>query len=127
GVLAFLISAPIQIGMFTSGGVNPLTFVGIAVWIVGVLFEGIGDAQMERFRRDPSHKGKIIDVGLWRYTRHPNYFGDACVWAGVYLIAAEHWPGMLTIASPVLMTFLLAFGTGKRLLEQSMAKRPGYA
>jgi steroid 5-alpha reductase family enzyme len=82
---------------------------------------------MSRFKADPANQGKLIDVGLWRYTRHPNYFGDACLWTGVYLVAAEHWPGMLTIVSPVLMTFLLAFGTGKRLLEESMAKRPGYA
>ncbi len=126
GVLAFLISAPIQIGMFESGGLGPLAYVGIAVWVVGVLFESIGDAQMERFRADPAHKGKIIDVGLWRYTRHPNYFGDACVWWGIFLVAAAHWPGVLTLPAPVIMTLLLTKGSGARIMEQHMSTRPGW-
>jgi steroid 5-alpha reductase family enzyme len=126
GVLAFLISAPIQVGMFEHGGVGGLTFVGVAVWIVGVLFESVGDAQMERFRADPSHKGKIIDVGLWRYTRHPNYFGDACVWWGIFLVAAAHWPGVLTIPAPIIMTLLLTKGSGARIMEQHMSTRAGW-
>jgi steroid 5-alpha reductase family enzyme len=123
----YVVSLSVQVAMFINPGVGPLGWVGVALAVTGIAFESTGDAQMSRFKADPANKGKLIEVGLWRYTRHPNYFGDACLWAGVYLIAAEHWPGMLTIASPVLMTFLLAFGTGKRLLEQSMAKRPGYA
>jgi steroid 5-alpha reductase family enzyme len=70
--------------------------------------------------------GPVIDEGLWRWTRHPNYFGDAAVWTGLWLITAERWPGVLTVVSPALMTYLLVAGTGKRLLERSMAKRPGY-
>jgi steroid 5-alpha reductase family enzyme len=107
----YVVSLSVQVAMFIHPGVGPLGWIGVAL----------------RFKADPANKGKLIDTGLWRYTRHPNYFGDACLWTGVYLVAAEHWPGMLTIVSPVLMTFLLAFGTGKRLLEESMAKRPGYA
>jgi steroid 5-alpha reductase family enzyme len=126
GVLAFLIAAPIQIGMFERGALGPLAFVGIAIWVVGVLFESIGDWQMERFRSDPSNKGKVIDIGLWRYTRHPNYFGDACVWWGIFLVAAEHWPGMLTILSPVIMTLLLTKGSGARIMEQHMSQRAGW-
>ena len=126
GVLALLISAPIQVGMFEPGGLGPLGYLGIVVWVVGVLFEGIGDAQMERFRADPTHKGKVIDVGLWRYTRHPNYFGDACVWWGIYLVAAEHWPGVLTLPAPMIMTLLLTKGSGARILEQHMSTRAGW-
>ena len=81
--------------------------------MIGILFEGIGDRQMEAFRGDPSNKGKVIDVGLWRYTRHPNYFGDACVWWGMFLVAAERWPGVLTIYAPIAMTLLLTKGIGR--------------
>ena len=70
----------------------------------------------------------MLDTGLWRYTRHPNYFGDACVWWGLSLVAFDAWPGILTVLSPVVMTWLLAKGTGKPLLEKDMAeRRPGYA
>ena len=69
-----------------------IAWIGVALWLVGVFFEAVGDAQMERWRADPAHKGKVIDVGLWRYTRHPNYFGDACVWWGIFLVAADRGP-----------------------------------
>ena len=82
---------------------------------------------MEQFRRNPANKGKVIDVGLWRYTRHPNYFGDACVWWGIFLIAAERWPGVLTGYAPILMTLLLTKGSGARILEKHMSKRAGWA
>jgi steroid 5-alpha reductase family enzyme len=68
----------------------------------------------------------VLDSGLWRYTRHPNYFGDACVWVGIFCVAAEHWPGILTVFSPVIMVYLLAFGSGKPMLERTMAQRPAY-
>ncbi len=126
-VTLYVVSLPVQVGMFTGPPVRAMGWFGVALAATGIAFETIGDAQMSRFKADPAHKGQLIDRGLWAYTRHPNYFGDACMWAGVYLVAAEHWPGMLTIISPLLMTYLLAFGTGKRLLERSMAKRPGYA
>jgi steroid 5-alpha reductase family enzyme len=126
GILAFLISAPIQVGAFESGRVGVLGWVGVAIWVVGVIFETVGDHQMEAFRRDPAHKGKVIDVGLWRYTRHPNYFGDACVWWGIFLVTAERWPGVLTILAPVVMTLLLTKGSGARILEQHMSGRAGW-
>jgi steroid 5-alpha reductase family enzyme len=127
GVLALLISAPIIVGAFESGPVNALAWVGVVVWTVGVFFEAVGDHQMEEFRRDPAHKGQVIDVGLWRYTRHPNYFGDACVWWGIFLVAAQRWPGMLTILAPIGMTLLLTKGSGARILEAHMSSRPGWA
>jgi steroid 5-alpha reductase family enzyme len=127
GLLAFVISAPIQVGAFERGSVGLLGWIGIALWVVGVSFEAIGDSQMEAFRGNPANKGKVIDVGLWRYSRHPNYFGDACVWWGIFLVAAQSWPGILTIPAPVIMTFLLTKGSGVRILEQHMSGRPGWA
>jgi steroid 5-alpha reductase family enzyme len=129
GVLAFLISMPVLVGMFTTGAVSFLAWIGVVLWAVGVFFEGVGDWQMEKFKELKS-RGQaegVMDHGLWRYTRHPNYFGDACMWVGIFLIVAERWPGVLTIPSTALMIYLLAFGSGKRLLERSMSKRPGYA
>ena len=127
GVLAFLIAAPILVGAYEGGHVGVVGWLGVAVWVVGVFFEAVGDAQMERFRRDPANKGKVIDVGLWRYTRHPNYFGDACVWWGIFLVAAGSWPGVLTVPAPVVMTLLLTKGSGARILERHMSARPGWA
>ena len=126
-VLVFIISAPIQVGVFESGAVGVIGWTGVAVWLVGVVFEAVGDHQMESFRRDPAHKGKVIDSGLWRYTRHPNYFGDACVWWGIFLVAAERWPGVLTVFGPVVMTLLLTRGSGARILERQLSTREGWA
>ena len=126
GALAFVIAAPILVGAYEACPVGVLAWAGVAVWFVGVCFEAFGDAQMERFRRDPANKGTLIDTGLWRYTRHPNYFGDACVWWGIFLVAADAWPGLLTLFAPVLMTVLLTVGSGARILEKSMSKRPGW-
>ena len=103
-----------------------LLWAGVALWCVGVCFEAVGDAQLERFRRDPANRGMVMDRGLWRYTRHPNYFGDACVWWGIFLVAAERWPGALTVGAPVVMTLLLTVGSGVRVLERHMAGRPGW-
>ncbi|HET6876682.1 MAG TPA: DUF1295 domain-containing protein [Jatrophihabitans sp.] len=128
GVLALIISAPIMVGAFESDPVRVVAWVGVAVWLVGVFFEAVGDAQMERFRRDPANKGAVIDSGLWRYTRHPNYFGDACVWWGLFLLAAWTWPGWVFVLSPVLMTWTLAKGTGAPLTEKRMSgTRRGFA
>ncbi|MGI8759718.1 MAG: DUF1295 domain-containing protein [Jatrophihabitantaceae bacterium] len=126
GVLALLISAPILVGAFERAPVWGLAWVGVALWCVGVFFEAVGDHQMETFRRDPANKGKIIDSGLWRYTRHPNYFGDACMWWGIFLVAAERWPGVLTIFAPIVMTLLLTKGSGARILEKHMSGRDGW-
>lgn len=132
GVLALLIAAPVQVGSFSGGGLGLLGIAGIVVWAVGIFFEAVGDAQMERYKQwkkaQPSDKvqGSVMDKGLWRFTRHPNYFGDACVWSGIFLIAAEHWPGVLTLPATALMTYLLTQGSGKRNLERSMIKRAGY-
>ena len=84
----------------------------------------MGDWQLERFKSDPANRGKIMDRGLWRYTRHPNYFGDACVWWGIFLIGCGSWAGLATVVSPLLMTYLLVWGSGKRLTEKRMVNGP---
>lgn len=127
GALAYLVAAPILVGGFEQHPVRVAAWFGVALWCLGVFFEAVGDAQLERFRADPANKGTVIDVGLWRYTRHPNYFGDACVWWGIFLVAADAWPGVLTIGAPAVMTLLLTRGSGARVMEKHMSGRPGWA
>jgi steroid 5-alpha reductase family enzyme len=128
GLVMWFVALPVQVTMFADDGLGLVAWLGVAVWAVGLFFETVGDWQLQRFRADPSTRGQVLDTGLWRYTRHPNYFGDACVWWGLSLVAFDAWPGILTLASPVVMTWLLANGTGKPLLEKGMAStRPGYA
>ncbi|MDQ6641150.1 MAG: DUF1295 domain-containing protein [Actinomycetota bacterium] len=127
GVAIFFVSLPIQIGVGSDRSVGWLAWLGTLVWLVGLAFEAIGDAQLKAFKADASHKGKVMDRGLWAWTRHPNYFGDACVWWGIYLVAADSgWAGVATILSPVVMTYFLVFATGARLLEKTMMQREGY-
>lgn len=127
GVAMWFISLPVQIGMFEVPTVGWIGWIGVAVWAVGIFFEAVGDWQLTRFRNDPGSRGKVLDTGLWRYTRHPNYFGDACVWVGVYVVACSTWPGQLTFLSPVVMIGLLVWGSGARLTERAMDGRPGVA
>ena len=101
--------------------------LGAALVLLGLGFEAIGDAQLARFKADPAHAGQVMDRGLWRYTRHPNYFGDACVWWGLWAIAAGTGAGAWTLAAPLVMTFLLLRVSGVALTERHMADRPGYA
>lgn len=126
GALMLLISMPIQVAAYTSGPVGWLAVLGTGLWIWGFTFESVADAQLARFKAEPANRGQIMDRGLWSWTRHPNYFGDACVWWGLFLIAAESWPGVVTVFAPMVMTYLLTRGSGKRLLEQRMRDRPGW-
>jgi steroid 5-alpha reductase family enzyme len=125
GLAVWLVSLPLQVSAVTRTSWDWVAALGAALWTVGVLFEAIGDAQLAAFKRDPD-RGSVMDRGLWSWTRHPNYFGDACVWWGVWLVAVAAWPGVLTVVSPVAMTWVLVRGTGARLLEQHMSKRPGW-
>jgi steroid 5-alpha reductase family enzyme len=128
GLAMWFVSLPLQVTAVGGGSIGVLGWIGFAVWIVGFVFEAGGDWQLSAFRKNDANKGLVMDRGLWRYTRHPNYFGDACQWWGFALIAFAHWPGITTIASPALMTWFLARKTGKPLLESRMATtRPGYA
>lgn len=124
-IALWFVSLPIQVSAVAGDGVAWVLVAGISLWLVGALFETIGDAQLAAYKRDPE-RGPVMDRGLWAWTRHPNYFGDACVWWGIFVVSASAWPGVLTIASPVVMTYFLVFATGARLLEKQMAGRPGW-
>ena len=127
-VVLWFVSLPIQVGMYARGGVTVVTMLGVLLVVVGLVFEAGGDWQLERFKRNPATRGTVLDTGLWHYTRHPNYFGDACTWWGLFAVAAAHWPGVLTLLSPLAMTLTLAKGTGKPLTEARMqGTRPEYA
>jgi steroid 5-alpha reductase family enzyme len=131
--LLFITCLPAQLGIWASEGgrtiMGPVAWVGVIVAITGILFETIGDAQLKAFRDNPVNKGKVLDTGLWRYTRHPNYFGDACTWWGIWLIAAETGPlGWASVIGPIFLTFTLTKWSGKPLLERGLKKsRPEYA
>jgi steroid 5-alpha reductase family enzyme len=130
GALMWFISLPLQVAAAASepAALGPLDALGVALFAVGFGFEAIGDAQLARWKADPANAGRVMDRGLWRYTRHPNYFGDACVWWGLYALAAATPGGWLTLLSPALMTFLLLRVSGVALLERGLSKRrPDYA
>jgi len=125
-VILWFVSWPAQAAVTGDEDPTALTWVGVAVFLVGLFFETVGDWQLQRFRDDPSNKGKVLDTGLWRYTRHPNYFGDATAWWGIWLVAAAAG-GWWTVLSPVVMTWFLAKGTGAALLEKDIhERRPEY-
>ncbi len=132
-VLLYLTCLPAQLGVLASpepAAIGPLALAGAALWLVGMVFEAVGDAQLKAFRADPASKGKVLDTGLWRYTRHPNYFGDCCVWWGIWLAAASAgpWIALASLPGPLFLTFTLTKWSGKPLLEKGLAKtRPGYA
>jgi steroid 5-alpha reductase family enzyme len=128
GALMWVVSLPVQLGQVrASPGLGVLAGLGTALWLAGFAFETIGDAQLARFKADPASTGQVMDRGLWRYTRHPNYFGDACVWWGIALVAAETGLGAIGIVGALVMTILLVRVSGVPMLERTMAKRrPGY-
>ncbi len=129
GALMWVVSLPVQLGQVRAGsGVGVIAALGVAVWAIGLFFESVGDLQLARFKADPGNAGAVMDRGVWRYTRHPNYFGDACVWAGIGLVAAESGLGAWGLIGPVVMIVLLVKVSGAALLERSLSKRkPEYA
>ena len=130
GALMFAISLPLQVAARAPepAGLGALDALGGALWLVGMFFECVGDFQLARFRADPANRGRVLDRGLWRYTRHPNYFGDFLVWWGFFALAAGTPGGLYTVVSPILMTILLRRVSGVTLLERGLAKRkPDYA
>ncbi len=126
GLLLWVISAPLLAAQYRSlpARLTWLDFLGLAVWLVGFFFEAVGDAQLARFKANPANKGKVLNRGVWHYTRHPNYFGDTAQWWGYFLIAAAG--GWWTVFSPILMTGLLLRVSGVALLEKTLETRPGY-
>ena len=125
----WFISLPLQVSAVlgpTPAALLPVMILGVAVWLAGVIFEAVGDHQLRQFKADPANKGLIMDRGLWAWTRHPNYFGDACVWWGLWLVSLAGLVSLSTVLSPVLMTYFLMYATGGKLTEQQMAGRPGF-
>ena len=128
GVVMWIVALPVMAAEVWREPLGAFAYLGAALWLAGFLFETIGDRQMARFKSDPANRGKVMDRGLWRYTRHPNYFGDACVWFGLWLIACDHPLGFATVIAPVLMTYFLVKVTGKSLLERRLKRaKPDYA
>ena len=127
GILMWVVSLPVQGGAsLGSGTPGWAAWVGVAVWAVGLFFETVGDLQLSRFIADPANRGRVMDRGLWRYTRHPNYFGDFSVWWGIWIVAlaAGAW---WTAVGPLVMSLLLIKVSGAGLLEKSLSKkREGY-
>jgi steroid 5-alpha reductase family enzyme len=129
GMLLWVISMPLLAAIINQDPdhFTALDVLGAAVWAMGFFFEAVGDWQLARFKADPANEGKVMDRGIWRYTRHPNYFGDATLWWGYFLIAAGTTDGWLTLFSPIIMTVLLVRISGAALLERGLKKtKPGY-
>lgn len=125
--LAAVISLPLLAALTGERPLGALDVAGVLLWITGFAFETLGDLQLARFKSDPANRGKVLDSGLWAWTRHPNYFGDFCVWWGFYLVALSAG-GWWTIVSPVLMSFLLLRVSGVAMLEKDIGqRRPDYA
>ncbi len=127
GVLAWLIALPLLPAITSDAALNVLDIAAVLLWLVGFVFEAGGDYQLARFKAREDSKGRVLDTGLWRYTRHPNYFGDFCIWWSFYLFAVASG-GWWSIASPLLMSFLLLKVSGVAMLESTISeRRPEYA
>ena len=129
GVLMWVVSLPVQFGNADdTPGVGPIAVMGIIIWMIGLTFEAVGDMQLARFKKNPENAGKVMDQGLWRLTRHPNYFGDALLWWGIGLVGAETGSGLIGLIGPLVMTVFLLRVSGVPMLERSLMKRrEGYA
>jgi steroid 5-alpha reductase family enzyme len=127
-LLVLIVSQPIQVAAGRPAALAASAIPGVILFLVGLGFEAIGDEQLRRFKADAASRGKVMDRGLWRYTRHPNYFGDACVWWGIWLVALPAGGTWWTFIGPLVMTVLLVRVSGKALLERDIGeRRPDYA
>ena len=127
GFLLYLISLPVILTILAKPSPwTGLDVLGLAVWIVGFFFEALGDFQLARFKKDPANRGKIIRQGLWRYSRHPNYFGEVTLWWGIYLLALSTPGGWVTIIGPLTITFLILKVSGIPLLEKKYVNNAAF-
>ncbi len=127
GVLATVISiAVIHINTSLPTPLDTFAYSGLAIWLIGFLFELVGDLQLKRFLANPKNKGKLMTEGLWKYTRHPNYFGEATMWLGIFIIALSTPYGWIAVIAPVLIMYLLLFVSGVPLTEKSFESKPGW-
>jgi steroid 5-alpha reductase family enzyme len=130
GAAVWLVSLPLQAAAVTTLAWTWAVVLGVVVWAVGLFFEVVGDAQLAAYRSRPrDQRPPVLDTGLWAWTRHPNYFGDACVWWGIWLagaVSAGWLPALVTVVAPALMTHFLRNVTGAKLMERTMSQRPGW-
>ncbi len=130
GAAVWLVSLPLQAGAVVSDHAAWAVLLGVAVWGLGLFFEVVGDRQLAAYRARPrEERPPVMDEGLWGWTRHPNYFGDACIWWGIWIagaVSAGWLPALLTVVAPLTMTHFLRNVTGAKLLEQTMSTRPGW-
>ena len=126
--LQFIVSLPVQLGQMDGAKpLGPVAWLGAALALFGIVFESLGDFQLVAFKADPANAGKVMQTGLWRYTRHPNYFGDACVWWGLWMVAVDAGAGLWSMPGPILITLLLTRWSGVPLTEAGMRRRrPDY-
>ena len=135
GLLIMIVSAPIWLAMATGQNIEKIgifAYLGTALWLIGFLFEAVGDWQLATFLKanknyeGPIENKPVLDKGLWKYTRHPNYFGNACMWWGIWLVACQAPYGWAAIIGPIIMTLLLTKVSGRDLLERDMKRRKTY-
>ena len=129
GIVLWFASLPVQFAQVLNAplALGWIAYLGVVIWLVGIVFETVADIQLTRFRKDPSTRGTVLNTGLWRYSRHPNYFGELCVWWGLFLIACDNPWGILTIIGPILYSYLIVNVTGQATLDKKLAReRPGY-
>lgn len=127
GLLLFVISLPIIFVNTRNAAFSYFDILGLIVWLVGFLFETVGDWQLRQFTKNPANKGKIIQNGLWKFSRHPNYFGEVTLWWGIFLFAVSLPFGFLTIISPITITLLILYVSGIPMLEKKYEKNDEFA
>ncbi len=122
-LLSWIVALPLQTGILLGGKIGSIAVVGVMLWLVGLAFESVGDYQLASFKADPANRGQVMNRGLWRYTRHPNYFGDFLVWWGIYLATTQAGFVWWTVIGPLVMSVLLLRISGVTLLESSLKSR----
>ena len=122
-VLTWIVALPVQTAILRGGEIGLFAIAGLTIYLAGLFFESVGDYQLARFKADPANRGRVLDTGLWRYTRHPNYFGDFLVWWGIYLVSLQAGFVWWMLIGPVVMSILLMRVSGVTLLEKSLSQR----
>jgi steroid 5-alpha reductase family enzyme len=126
-IIMFIVSLPLTYGNSTSiQKFQWFNYIGILLWATGLFFESYGDYQLKKFKKNPDNKGKLMDKGLWSLTRHPNYFGDSMMWTGIFFVALSGWSSIWIVVGPALMTYMIVFISGVRLLEKKYEGRSDY-
>lgn len=127
GLLLILVVSPVLfINTYPVENITNFFIIGLLIWIIGFSFESIGDSQLKAFIKNPDNRGKIMDKGLWAYSRHPNYFGEVTQWWGLFIIAFQVQSGLYSIIGPLTITILIVFVSGIPMLERSFVGRPGF-